>query len=124
MITESDLLQFTGSCTFYRHWTRRMLYTEGVQFLAEQAGAYWLIDAIASYQGEGVLTRDPLLREFQVWTLSVREDHTARLTCVPDIGQPPAIAQDIEFTDFPMDEIKLYVCEGEQGPVAMLPSEY
>ena len=119
----SDLMQFTGSCTFFRHWTRRLLYTEGVQFLAEQAGAYWLIDAIASYQGEGVFTRDPLLR-FQVWTLTVAEDHTARLECVADEGEPPAVTQIIGYTDFPLSEIRLYVCLGEHGPVAMLPNEY
>ena len=123
MITEADLQQFCGSCTWYRHWTGKLTYTEGVQYLAECAKAYWLIDAIASYQGQEVLTRDHLLREFQVWTLTVHEDRTARLECVPDTGQPPVITQDIEWTDFPLSEIKLYVCLGEKLCL-MLPSEY
>ena len=123
MITEFDLNQFCGSCTWYRHWTGKLIYTEGAQYLAENAEAYWLIDAIASYQGEEVLTRDPSLQEFQVWVLTVHEDQTARLECVAGTGRPPVVAQDIEWTDFPLSEIKLYVCFGEQFCL-MLPSEY
>jgi hypothetical protein len=123
MITEADLSQFCGSSTWYRHWTGKLIYTEGAQYLAEQAQAYWLIDAIASYQGEDVLTQDPLLQEFQVWMLTVYEDRTARLECVADTDQPPVVIQEIELTDFPLSEIKLYVCLGEQLCL-MLPSEY
>jgi hypothetical protein len=123
MITELELNQFCGSGTWYRHWTGKLIYTEGMQYLAENAQAYWLIDAIASYQGEKVLTQDPLLQEFQVWTLTVNEDRTARLVCVADSGQEAAVTQDIELTDFPLSEIKLYVCLGEQLCL-MLPSEY
>ena len=49
-ITPDDLRHFTGGVTRYRHGlNRRVIYTEGVQFLAEKAGAYGLIDVIASY---------------------------------------------------------------------------
>jgi hypothetical protein len=47
----ADLAQFTGSECFYRHPIVRVLfYTEGVQFLAEKGGAFWLIDEIAFSQ--------------------------------------------------------------------------
>src|SRR5690606_36125280 len=49
---QARLQRFTGSETFYTHFTGRLIYTEGVQYLAEHAGAYWLIDAIASWQTE------------------------------------------------------------------------
>ncbi len=41
------LAQFTGSQEFYRHaLSGGCNYTEGVQYLAEAGGAYWLLDAI------------------------------------------------------------------------------
>jgi len=46
-----ELQHFTGSEKFYRHPLFRIfVYTEGVQFLAEKAEAYWLIDYILSNQ--------------------------------------------------------------------------
>ena len=47
-ISESDLSQFIGTENYYRHWTGHGVYTDGVKYLAEKAGAYWLIDAILS----------------------------------------------------------------------------
>jgi hypothetical protein len=70
-----DLGQFTGTT----QWTRVpalcphiVLLTDGVLYLAEHGGenggtAYWLIDAIASYQGEEPLKR----HDFQFWKLIV-----------------------------------------------------
>ena len=42
------LAQFTGSQNFYRYGlVREVLYTEGVEYVVDNAGAYWLLDAIA-----------------------------------------------------------------------------
>ena len=42
------LAQFTGSQNFYRHGlVREVLYTEGVEYVVDNAGAYWLLDEIA-----------------------------------------------------------------------------
>ena len=61
---KAQLAQFTGSETLTRHaLVRTMLMTEGVAFLAEQAGAYWLATAIASYLHDDRARRE----EFQVW---------------------------------------------------------
>ena len=39
------LAQFTGSERFYRHaLVRDVIYTEGVRYVADTVGAYWLID--------------------------------------------------------------------------------
>ena len=42
----TGLALHTGSTCCLRHWTGRFVYTEGVQFLAEKASAYWLIDLV------------------------------------------------------------------------------
>lgn len=132
MITKSELNQFSGTEHYYKHLFGRLVYTDGVQYLAENAGAYWLIDAIASYQGSKQLST-PSLKEFQLWELK-KVGKSAILTCKADSGVKPAVSQEIEFTDFPLDEIKLY-CEqggvGDRGSplppcptmVLMLPSE-
>ncbi|MFC1762933.1 DUF6876 family protein [Planctomycetota bacterium] len=86
--------------------------TDGVQYLAEQAGAYWLIDAIFSHR-----RREP----FQIWTLKKNtDDNGAVLTMQEDSGEPIKVRQEMPFTDFPLDQIKLYLIDG----VVLLPSEY
>ncbi len=35
----ADLAQFTGTEQWYRHWLGKALYTDGVKFVADQAGA-------------------------------------------------------------------------------------
>jgi hypothetical protein len=117
-ITEDALNQFTGSVNYVRHWSKRLVMTEGAVFLTEH-GAAWLLDAIASYQ--------PQLRHigFQLWKLEVADDHSAVLTCREDQGTPVMVAQRMEFTDFPLPEVRLYVIDsGDVGFVAMLPTEY
>lgn len=113
-----NLQQFTGSETIYRHWLG-ILYTEGVKYLAEEAGAYWLIDAIASWQPSPQVKQDPMLQEIQFWKLRVNPDNSAVLTCERD-SDDVALTQEIEFTDFPLEEVRLYL----SNRVLMLPSEY
>ena len=119
-LRESDLAQFCGSAEFFQHWTKRLIYTEGVQYMAERGGAYWLIDAVASYQPDQRITSRPDLVDFQLWELAVAEDKSAVLTMRGDSDQPAVITQEIPFTGFPLEQIKLYVCNG----TLMLPSEY
>jgi hypothetical protein len=110
-----ELAHFTGDLERYRHWTGRLIYTPGVQHLAERAGAYWLIDLVASHQ----ITPNVSAEEFQVWTLTVAADRTA--LAVADDGSGREVArQVIEFTDFPLDEFKLYLDQG----TLMLTGEY
>ena len=50
-LTKADLRHFTGTESWFRHaLVRDILYTEGVQYVAEQGGAYWLLDEIALLQ--------------------------------------------------------------------------
>lgn len=115
IITEEDLMQFTGTENYYRHWLGK-LYTDGVKFVAERANAYWLIDAIISYQAGSIYDMP-----FQVWTLTVdRENKTAVLQMRQDSGRCVEVRQEIPYTDFPLAEIEMYF----QNGVLFLPSEY
>ena len=125
---QSNLGQFTGTEDYHRHWLG-MYYTDGVQYLAEKAGAYWLIDAIASYQPKVAVRQE----EFQVWTLRCLDDlfssRSAVLTMDNGNDGPTIITQAIEYTDFPFDEIRLYLVKGSIdgkhiNNILMLTSEY
>jgi hypothetical protein len=63
--TEAALRQFTGSEQLHRHGlVRSILFTDGAKYVADQGGAYWLLDEIALAQrGEKAVAAE----EFQVW---------------------------------------------------------
>jgi len=127
-IIESDLNQFNGTESYYRHWTRKLVYTDGIHYL-ESNGAGWLVDAIASHQLNPKLNKGDLA-DFQLWELTVEataKGRKATLTCRADSDVKPVVTQEIEYTDFPLPSIKLYVEAGAVGDTAckvlMLPSE-
>ena len=115
-LNDLNLNQFTGTTQWFRHGlARNVLYTEGVQHLAEEIGAYWLVDKIALAQkAEPAIEAEP----FQVWELMV-EGSSAVLRCDDGNGRQ-LLEKLIEFTDFPEPGIKLYFTDG----VIMLPGEY
>lgn len=126
MLTQADLSQFIGTEHYYRHFLPRIVYTDGVRFLAEKAKAYWLIDAIASHQINPKIRRNPSLQEFQVWKFG-RQGEEWILVCYDN--DTPVVIQKIEYSDFPLDEVTLYLGLGETEKdgilkVIMLPSEY
>ena len=111
-----DLAHFTGSAHWFRHpLNRSITYTDGARHVAEAGGAFWLLDVIVVHQLDPGLRR----RRFQVWTLKVAADRSARLVCEDGDGNVVA-TQDIPFTDFPLEEITLFL----QNGVILLPSEY
>ena len=122
-LAKSDLDQFTGTLQYYRHpLCRTLLFTEGVHFLAEKAGAFWLIDVVGSYQHK--LKQEP----FQLWCLEKAGDG-AVVTCRRDTNEPELVRQEIEYTDFPFavtgDRFEWYVCENDDTHfVMLLKSEY
>jgi hypothetical protein len=125
---KKTLEHFCGSEQLYRNLLG-IRYTDGVKHLAQNAKCYWLIDAIASHQPK--VQKIQSLREFQLWFLHVGDSHEfikpkgknkAVLTCWEDTPTPetkPAVIQQIEYTDFPLSESKLYL----QDKILILPSE-
>lgn len=115
--TLADLRHFIGSETWYRHGlVRHILYTDGVHYVAEQGGAYWLLDEIVLAQKASCEVAG---ESFQLWTLEVRKDRTALLTCDGGHGNP-IFRKQIDYTDFPLDSIQLYLTNN----TILLPSEY
>lgn len=112
-----DTSGYHGGGDQYRHaMFRAFRYTEGVQYVAAHADAYWLMDAIFSHQ----ITKAAQREEFQVWTLKVDGKCRATLTMTDGNFETPRIQQKIAFTDFPEPEIVLWLVD----KCLMLPSEY
>lgn len=124
---QQGLAQFYGTDGYTRlsPLHGNLVCTDGVTWLAENAGCFWLIDIIASYQPQ--CRKDAMLRNHQFWKLKVNADKSAVVTCERD-EDDVAIKQAVEATDFPLGEVSLWVEYGEvQGKpvmVCLLPSEH
>jgi Family of unknown function (DUF6876) len=94
----------------------KSLYTDGAKYVADEAGAYWLLDEIAINQTRPGIKAE----EFQVWTLKVDlEKCSGVLTC--DAGNGNVVfTKKIEYSDFPLAEMKIYFTDG----MILLPNEY
>jgi hypothetical protein len=127
MVTESNkktkvldpaiMSQFTGT----EHWYRFGLFssitcTDGAKYVADTAGAYWLLDEIALAQK---YVKEVAAEEFQVWKLKVNDDDSATLSC-EDGNYNVVFTKKIEFTDFPIEGVTLWFSSG----VIYLPSEH
>ena len=116
-LIKADLSQFSGSENWYRHGiNRKVLFTDGAKYIADEGGAYWLLDEIAIIQPHN---KAVAAEEFQVWKLTVRPDRTATLTCDDGNGRI-VYTKEIEFTDFPLDTITLWFANN----TIYLPSEH
>ncbi len=130
---QNALDQFHGTETWRRHpLNKKLLHTDGVEYFAEQAGAYWFIDAIAlgvygnpgpipaaiPDQGRfGVVLLDVKDRKA---TIQVRSDYDENDdTCGDVLWETP-----IEFTDAPDGLWKFYLVDDGEHSVLMVPGEY
>src|SRR5690606_35316910 len=126
---QEQLSQFSGSELFYRHpLNRKLVYTEGVRFLAEKAEAFWLIDAIASYFGspemDHSIALDERLESMEFWHLQVNDVGNAKLTARADKDVVPFIVQSLPFTDFPLPEFDIWAGFNGEFWTLYLPSEH
>lgn len=128
-LTHADLRQFTGDLDRFRHpLARGVIYTPGVQYLAERAGAYWLIDEIALAIAGGDVARagqsDDRVLSLHFWKLEVREDRSAELTARADSDAPPFFSRRVPWTDFPLDSVDVWAGFDGQHWTLYLPSEH
>ena len=117
-----DLQQFYGTENLIR-WSliSRSVLTDGAHYLAENAGAYWLFDAIDSHLTTRGLTSETEFTGVNLRRLSAADDFQLTL----DDGNGNVFAdQYIPYSDFPLAEIKLYAIYNGSGWTHMLPTEY
>jgi hypothetical protein len=128
-----DLDQFTGTETWYRHpLNKKLLYTDGVMYFAEQAGAHWFVDLIAvgANGNPGPVPQAiPDQDRFGVVLLKVTGS-TAQVQVRTDYDENDATVgtalykEPIPFTDCPEGTWKFYLMDDGTNTVLMVPSEY
>lgn len=128
-LREQDLAHFTGGLVRFRHAiNRRVIYTEGVKHVAEEGGAYWLIDEIALYLGSDIFERMkldyPLIGAMHFWRLRVNAASVGELTAREDSDKVPFLAKLIPYTDFPIKEIEVWAAYSGEHWTLYLPSEH
>ncbi len=119
----SELSNFTGTEGYTRHRfipnSTGVLLTDGVKYLAENAGAYWLMDIILSIL--------PQIRNEEFWTVKLKVKNNKGQVTIDDGNNNVLYTQRVHFCDFPEPGIKLFVSDNRdygEEPVIMLPSEY
>lgn len=119
-----NLKQFTGTTSYYRFSVLfpNIFLTDGANYLAQEAEAYWLMETIASYQSHPKIKKCPMCQGIQFWELKVSE-HQGILRCYRDTNDL-VLSQKIPYTNFPLEQIKLYCQKGGDYWVIMLPTEY
>jgi hypothetical protein len=111
------LIGFIGTFNYYRNTvgSQEILLTDGCEYVRRELKAFWLFDLITTYQDCQALKG----HDFQVWTLKKTIEDYWNMTC-QDGNHNLLLSQLIKYSDFPIDEISVWLVE----KVAMLPTEY
>ena len=110
----ADLSAFIGTETWQRHaLNRNLLLTDGVRYFADQAGAWWLLDIVATE-----IFQKQASQAFLVIDLDVASNKAGiRATDGNDVV---LFRRHIHFTDAPTGHWRFYLTDN----VLLLPSEY
>jgi hypothetical protein len=122
-VTAQELRQgaagFNGTEVWYKG-IYGVIYTEGVKWVADTAGAYWLIDEIDIANKLDLQLKK---EEFQVWKLTKDVVGNGAALIVEDGNGHKVYRKEIGFTDFPLEpgaSFDLWCTDN----VILLPSEY
>jgi hypothetical protein len=110
----ADLSNFTGTENWYRHnLMHDTVYTDGVKYFAEKAGAYWFLDIVDT-------ELFPLQKQhgFLSITMTVANEQASIVATDGDLTT--LWNKDITFTDCPEGEYKFFFTDN----VLLLTSEY
>jgi hypothetical protein len=110
------LATFKRPTELYPHPSQALVYTPGVQCLAERLRLHWLIDLIAAWQPRAL--KDPSLAEIQFWELHITGRRGVAI-CGRGL-EDVAFRLDLAYHDSELAHVRLYV----YGGVLMLPSEH
>jgi len=112
------LSEFTGNGRLHRHpLVTSIAFTDGAKYVADEAGAYWLLHEIAFAQR---FEKKITAKKFQVWTLTVNADRSATLVCENEDNNTVYSKALPPFTNFPAQGITLWC----RNNVICLPSEH
>lgn len=111
-----DLSGFTGTENYYRHPFTKSLYTDGVKYFADEAGAYWFIDFVMT-------ECDSLVKSEGFLTILLDVKDGQAMIEVRDGDGINFVERRIVYTDCPEGKYKFYFIHGEPT-VLLVASEY
>jgi len=116
---ERNLSYYTGTDGYHR-FNGNILLTDGVKYMAEACQAYWFLNIIWS-----VLSTSKIINEYDrvICKLEKTDEDTALVT-LDDGNKNILYFQTIDFTDFPLQEIKVFAFQDGEYRVLLLPGEY
>lgn len=121
-----------GSDGRTRHpFNRRFIYTEGVKAVADLAGAYWLLDIVATELAPICLRRwEEQEDHMALLTIKVKADSTCEMVLHDGNDDEVHWRRTLEFTDFPEGDWVFYMAidgvieQPKEEVVMLLPTEY
>ena len=115
---ERNLKQFYCTSQYHKHLQPGMspiLISDGVKYVRDSLEAFWLLDAILSYQCDKEIRKIG----FQKWILKQHnKDMSWELQCYDD--EKIVVSQKIEYSSFPLPKIELWLLQN----ICILPGEY
>jgi len=122
----NNLPNYYGTESYHKVTLFPILATDGVAYLLQACEAFWLIDEIGGmimqhnkkWQQKGMVffklkKSDPMIGDDNKAVLSVDDGNGNLLD-----------SKYIDYTDFPLDEAKIWTSWDGERWIAMLPSEY
>ena len=99
---KADLAQNYGTAHLYRHFfMKRFVYTDGTKDYMEKAGAYWLMDILATEFMKPIMEKEP---DVHYLKMIVNDKSQATIT-LDDYNGEKLYSKDIGFTDHVEGEI-------------------
>jgi hypothetical protein len=110
----NDLQNFTGTESWYRHnLMHGTIYTDGVKYFAEQAGAYWFLDIVDT-------ELFPLQEQQGFLSITMTVNDEQALIVSTDGNEHTLWEKQISYTDCPNGTYRFYFTDN----VLLLTSEY
>ena len=122
---QEGLGHFHGSDTFTQFnpmICRNIFASEGVMYLAKEAGAFWLLEFIGLRCNSKEF---PVIQaeDFQVWKLTTDLETCSAVLVCEDGNYRKVFRETIEYTSFPLEKIELWCEPNEFGRTIYLPNE-
>tara|TARA_R110002049_G_scaffold248172_3_gene422687 strand:- start:148 stop:573 length:426 start_codon:yes stop_codon:yes gene_type:complete len=115
------LQQFCGTETFYQIPLIQTRFTDGLKYLADTAGCYWLITDV-SVIAKSLMDKSYFVTvDFKRLSEEEREEKQCEATIIYSDGNGNVFeTHRYNVSDFPLDELRLYFVNN----TLMLPNEY
>jgi hypothetical protein len=112
-----NLSQFIGTERYYR-LLPSFVVTDGLKYLMDEADCYWLAQLFGLHLCDVDFDQNPFT------VLKFTRKNSGGIANIEDGNGRILVSQELDYTDFPLDQYSLYACWNGDFWVGMLTSEY